>query len=197
MVLPAGKVNYFFRKGVDGILDVNLFSCMNGIVSEALYPRRSQDQAGLPIKNIYVDGMSRDPTSDIVVSLEQVEPTRPASPTGARTPGALPDGPAASFRPAVSFTCGFRRFIRDLPRRSTGRTRHQAASVLPHLAVPARLSWGHSRGESRDRPRSAFRQNSVLNSRQPAGPPVAPKPPPFQIPAPPGTLPILARISEI
>jgi predicted nucleotide-binding protein (sugar kinase/HSP70/actin superfamily) len=70
MVLSAGKVNHFFQKGVDGILDVSPFSCMNGIVSEALYPRVSRDHAGLPIKNIYLDGTGRDLTSDLEVFLE-------------------------------------------------------------------------------------------------------------------------------
>jgi predicted nucleotide-binding protein (sugar kinase/HSP70/actin superfamily) len=70
MVLSAGKVEYFFRRGVDGIIDVSPFSCMNGIVSEALYPRLSQDHAGLPIKNVYVDGTGRDLTSELEIFLE-------------------------------------------------------------------------------------------------------------------------------
>ncbi len=70
MVLSAGKVDYFFRKGVDGILDVSPFSCMNGIVSEALYPRQSQEHADLPIRNFYVDGKGRDMTEDLEIFLE-------------------------------------------------------------------------------------------------------------------------------
>jgi len=70
MVLSAGKADHFFRRGVDGILDVSPFSCMNGIVSEALYPRLSQDHAGLPIKNVYVDGTGRDLTSELEIFLE-------------------------------------------------------------------------------------------------------------------------------
>ncbi len=70
MVLSAGKVDYFFRKGVDGILDVSPFSCMNGIVSEALYPRQSEEHAGLPIRNFYVDGKGRDVTEDLEIFLE-------------------------------------------------------------------------------------------------------------------------------
>jgi len=70
MVLAAGKVDHFFRHGVDGILDVSPFSCMNGIVSEALYPRLRQDHAGLPIKNVYVDGTGRDLTSELEIFLE-------------------------------------------------------------------------------------------------------------------------------
>ena len=70
MVLSAGKVDHFFRHGVDGIIDVSPFSCMNGIVSEALYPRLSQDHAGLPVKSVYVDGTGRDLTSDLEIFLE-------------------------------------------------------------------------------------------------------------------------------
>ena len=70
MVLSAGKVDCFFRSGVDGIIDVSPFSCMNGIVSEALYPRQSAEHAGLPVKNVYVDGTDRDLTSDLEIFLE-------------------------------------------------------------------------------------------------------------------------------
>ena len=70
MVLSAGKTDHFFRHGVDGIIDVSPFSCMNGIVSEALYPRLSRDHAGLPIKNIYVDGTGRDLTSELEIVIE-------------------------------------------------------------------------------------------------------------------------------
>lgn len=70
MVLSAGKVDHFYRHGVDGIIDVSPFSCMNGIVSEALYPRLSQDHAGLPIRNVYVDGTGRDLTSELEIFLE-------------------------------------------------------------------------------------------------------------------------------
>jgi predicted nucleotide-binding protein (sugar kinase/HSP70/actin superfamily) len=70
MVLSAGKVDHFFRCGVDGIIDVSPFSCMNGIVSEALYPRLSQDHAGLPVKSVYVDGTGRDLTSELEIFLE-------------------------------------------------------------------------------------------------------------------------------
>jgi predicted nucleotide-binding protein (sugar kinase/HSP70/actin superfamily) len=70
MVLSAGKVDYFFRRGVDGIIDISPFSCMNGIVSEALYPRQSQEHAGIPIKNFYFDGKSGDLTQSLEIFLE-------------------------------------------------------------------------------------------------------------------------------
>ncbi len=48
MLLSVGKTVYLHRKGADGVLDINPFSCMNGIVSEAVYPRLSRDCDGLP-----------------------------------------------------------------------------------------------------------------------------------------------------
>ncbi len=70
MVLSAGKVDYFFRKGADGIIDISPFTCMNGIVSEALSPRQSQEHAGIPIKNFYFDGKGNDVTYDLEIFLE-------------------------------------------------------------------------------------------------------------------------------
>ncbi len=70
MVLSAGKVDYYFRKGADGIIDISPFSCMNGIVSEALYPRQSQEHAGIPIKNFYFDDKGGDITDDLEIFLE-------------------------------------------------------------------------------------------------------------------------------
>ena len=70
MVISAGKVEYFFRKGADGIIDISPFSCMNGIVSEALYPRQREEHAGLPIKNFYFDGKGADITRDLEIFLE-------------------------------------------------------------------------------------------------------------------------------
>jgi len=70
MVLSAGKVDHFFRQGADGIIDISPFSCMNGIVSEALYPLQSQEHAGIPIKSFYFDGKGKDITHDLEIFLE-------------------------------------------------------------------------------------------------------------------------------
>jgi predicted nucleotide-binding protein (sugar kinase/HSP70/actin superfamily) len=80
MVLSAAKVDYFFRKGVDGVIDISPFSCMNGIVSEALSPRQRQEHAGLPIKNFYFDGKGRDITSDLEIFLELARAYRQRKP---------------------------------------------------------------------------------------------------------------------
>jgi len=70
MVLSAGKVDHLFRKGADGVIDISPFSCMNGIVSEALYPRQSREHAGMPIKSFYFDGTERDLTDELEIFLE-------------------------------------------------------------------------------------------------------------------------------
>ncbi len=70
MVLNAGKAVYFARKGVDGVIDISPFTCMNGIICEAVYPRISRDNAGLPIRNFYFDGTQSDLERDIGIYLE-------------------------------------------------------------------------------------------------------------------------------
>lgn len=42
MVLSVGGAIYFYEKGADGIADISPFTCMNGIVSEAIYPHVSR-----------------------------------------------------------------------------------------------------------------------------------------------------------
>lgn len=90
MVLSAGKVDCFFRKGVDGIIDISPFSCMNGIVSEALYPRQSQEHAGLPIKSFYFDGTGRDITHDLEIFLELARTYQRRKPHPRRYPPCFP-----------------------------------------------------------------------------------------------------------
>jgi predicted nucleotide-binding protein (sugar kinase/HSP70/actin superfamily) len=70
MVVSVGKIVYLARKGVDGIIDISPFSCMNGIVSEAVYPKISRDLGGLPIRNFYFDGTQSDLDRDLGVFLE-------------------------------------------------------------------------------------------------------------------------------
>ena len=47
MVLNVGKVVYLAKKGAAGIIDISPFTCMNGIVCEAIYPRISRDLGGI------------------------------------------------------------------------------------------------------------------------------------------------------
>jgi predicted nucleotide-binding protein (sugar kinase/HSP70/actin superfamily) len=70
MVLNVGKSIYLAKKGVDGVIDVSPFTCMNGIVCEAIYPRVSRDNADIPIRNFYFDGTQSDLDRDIGIYLE-------------------------------------------------------------------------------------------------------------------------------
>ena len=56
MVLSVGKAVYMYEKGVDGIIDISPFTCMNGIVCESIYPKVSRDCDGIPIRTFYFDG---------------------------------------------------------------------------------------------------------------------------------------------
>jgi predicted nucleotide-binding protein (sugar kinase/HSP70/actin superfamily) len=70
MVLNVGKAVCLARKGVSGIIDISPFTCMNGIVSEAIYPRISRDYSGIPIRNFYFDGTQSDLDRDLGVYME-------------------------------------------------------------------------------------------------------------------------------
>jgi len=70
MVLNVGKAIYFAKHGADGIIDISPFTCMNGIVSEAIYPRISKDLGGIPIRNFYFDGTQSDLDRDLGVYIE-------------------------------------------------------------------------------------------------------------------------------
>jgi predicted nucleotide-binding protein (sugar kinase/HSP70/actin superfamily) len=70
MVLSTGKAIYLYQKGVDGIVDISPFTCMNGIVTEAIYPAVSRDCDGMPIRTFYFDGTQSDLERDIGIFLE-------------------------------------------------------------------------------------------------------------------------------
>lgn len=70
MVLSVGKAVYLHGKGADGIIDISPFTCMNGIVSEAVYPRVSEDHDHIPIRNFYFDGTAQDLDRDMGIFME-------------------------------------------------------------------------------------------------------------------------------
>jgi predicted nucleotide-binding protein (sugar kinase/HSP70/actin superfamily) len=70
MVLNVGKAVYLARHGAAGIIDISPFTCMNGIVCEAIYPRVSRDLGGIPIRNFYFDGTQSDLDRDLGVYME-------------------------------------------------------------------------------------------------------------------------------
>ncbi|MBZ5581206.1 MAG: hypothetical protein LAQ30_03190 [Acidobacteriia bacterium] len=70
MVLNVGKAVFLAKKGAAGIIDISPFTCMNGIVCEAIYPRISRDLGGIPIRNFYFDGTQSDLDRDLGVYME-------------------------------------------------------------------------------------------------------------------------------
>ena len=87
MVLNVGKAVYLAKKGAAGIIDISPFTCMNGIVCEAIYPRISRDLGGIPIRNFYFDGTQSDLDRDLGVYMElarsyQSRTGLPARPSG-------------------------------------------------------------------------------------------------------------------
>ena len=70
MVLSSGKAIYLYEKGADGIIDISPFTCMNGIVTEAVYPSLAKDLDNLPIRTFYFDGTQGDLERDIGIFIE-------------------------------------------------------------------------------------------------------------------------------
>ena len=70
MVLSVGKAAYLAQHGADGVIDISPFTCMNGIVSEAIYPKLSRDFGGIPIRNFYFDGTQSDLDRDLGIYME-------------------------------------------------------------------------------------------------------------------------------
>ncbi len=70
MVLSVGKAAWMAKNGADGIIDISPFTCMNGIVSEAIYPKLSADFGGIPIRNFYFDGTQSDLDRDLGIYME-------------------------------------------------------------------------------------------------------------------------------
>ncbi|MCK4340378.1 MAG: hypothetical protein KAY37_01480 [Phycisphaerae bacterium] len=70
MTLSVGKAVYLYKKGADGIIDISPFTCMNGIVSEAVYPAISADHDDLPIRLLYFDKVSTHIDRDLEIFLD-------------------------------------------------------------------------------------------------------------------------------
>ncbi len=73
MVLSLGKAVYLWEQGASGIVDVSPFSCMNGIVCQAVYPRVSDDHDGIPIRVFYFDQTHGDLDEDIAIFMDLVK----------------------------------------------------------------------------------------------------------------------------
>jgi predicted nucleotide-binding protein (sugar kinase/HSP70/actin superfamily) len=80
MVLSVGRAAYLALHGADGVIDISPFTCMNGIVSEAIYPKLSKEHGGIPIRNFYFDGTQSDLDRDLGIYLELARSYREKKP---------------------------------------------------------------------------------------------------------------------
>ncbi|KPK28968.1 MAG: hypothetical protein AMJ61_00275 [Desulfobacterales bacterium SG8_35_2] len=70
MVLSVGTSLHFYDKGIDGVIDISPFTCMNGIVTEAIYPKMSKEHNNLPVRVFYFDGTETDLDRDLNIFLD-------------------------------------------------------------------------------------------------------------------------------
>jgi predicted nucleotide-binding protein (sugar kinase/HSP70/actin superfamily) len=70
MTLSVGKAICLWEKGASGIVDISPFSCMNGIVCQAIYPRVSEDHGGIPIRVFFFDQTQKDLDQDISIFMD-------------------------------------------------------------------------------------------------------------------------------
>ena len=70
MTLSVGKAVFHYHQGCDGVIDISPFTCMNGIVTEAVYPRVSADHDDIPIRNFFFDGAQTDLDRDVGIFME-------------------------------------------------------------------------------------------------------------------------------
>ncbi len=70
MVISVGKSVWYQEHGASGVIDISPFTCMNGIVCEAVYPRLSRDLNGFPIRVFYFDGLKQSLETDMEIFME-------------------------------------------------------------------------------------------------------------------------------
>jgi predicted nucleotide-binding protein (sugar kinase/HSP70/actin superfamily) len=70
MTLSVGKAIYLFHQGADGIIDISPFTCMNGVVSEAVYPSVSAEHDDIPIRSLYFDKVGGHVERDLEIFLD-------------------------------------------------------------------------------------------------------------------------------
>ncbi|MBN1351024.1 hypothetical protein JXJ21_16505 [candidate division KSB1 bacterium] len=73
MVSSIGKAIHLYHKGADGVIDISPFTCMNGIVCEAIFPKVSQDHGNMPIRTFYFDGTQTNIDQDVGIFMEMAQ----------------------------------------------------------------------------------------------------------------------------
>ncbi len=98
MTLSVGKSVYHYHQGCDGVVDIAPFGCMNGIVTEAVYPRVSADCDDMPIRNFFFDGTGTslghalDVFMELTRSYQARKKVKRANPSELRTAASAPEG---------------------------------------------------------------------------------------------------------
>ncbi len=70
MVMSMGKTLWYHKKGAAGVIDISPFTCMNGIITEAVYPRVSREHDNFPIRVFYFDGVQSNVEADLEIFME-------------------------------------------------------------------------------------------------------------------------------
>ncbi|MBZ5721950.1 MAG: hypothetical protein LAO03_16380 [Acidobacteriia bacterium] len=101
-VISVGRSGYLALHGADGIVDISPFTCMNGVVSEAIYPKLRRDYGGIPIRNFYFDGQQSDLDRDTAIYLELAQSYRKTKPYERLYPSRFSRGSrTSSMQPAL------------------------------------------------------------------------------------------------
>ena len=87
MVLSVGKTVYLHEKGADGIIDISPFTCMNGVICEAVYPAVSAACNDLPIRTCYFDGINTNLDRDLEIFLDLARAYQRRKPNARTYPG--------------------------------------------------------------------------------------------------------------
>jgi predicted nucleotide-binding protein (sugar kinase/HSP70/actin superfamily) len=90
MTLSVGKTVFHYHQGCDGVADIAPFGCMNGIVTEAVYPRVSADCDDMPIRNFFFDGTRRSLGHSLGVFMELARSYGARKKVGRRPPPPAP-----------------------------------------------------------------------------------------------------------
>ncbi len=70
MVMSVGRTIWYHEKGAAGVIDISPFTCMNGIITESVYPKLGKDLDDYPIRVFYFDGTQNNLDSDLEIFME-------------------------------------------------------------------------------------------------------------------------------
>ena len=74
--LRLGQIVRMAQEGVDGVIDINFFPCMNAPACTAFYPKLTEDLGGIPLDTYFFKGGAKDPTRRVDNFLKQIREYR-------------------------------------------------------------------------------------------------------------------------